>query len=84
MTSPCLTIEILAINICITLRNKFNALQEFSETLTPNDEYKNFVNAYMEAAEECIPTKLRAKTRSSMENISNLVKKTRRENSIHM
>ena len=44
----------------ITLRNKFGALQEILETLTPNDEYKNFVNAHMEAAAECIPTKLRA------------------------
>ena len=39
----------------ITLRNKFDALQEISETLTPNDEYENFINAHMEAAAECIP-----------------------------
>ena len=26
--------------------------------LTPNDEYESFVNAQMEAAAECIPTKL--------------------------
>ena len=29
----------------LTLRNKFNALPEKSETHTPNDEYENFVNA---------------------------------------
>ena len=29
----------------LTLRNKVNALQEISETFTPNDEYKNFVHA---------------------------------------
>ena len=29
----------------LTLRNKFDALQEISETPTPNDEYENFVNA---------------------------------------
>ena len=45
----------------ITLRNKSNTLQEISETLTPNDKYENFINAHMEAAAECIPTKLRAK-----------------------
>ena len=53
----------------ITLRNKFNALQEISETLTLNEEYENFVNAHFEAAVECIPTKLRAK-QSSLGNIS--------------
>ena len=41
----------------VTVRNKFDTLQEISETLTPNDEYENFVNANMEAAVECIPTK---------------------------
>ena len=45
----------------LTLKNKFNALQEISETPTPNDEYENFVNAHLEAAGECIPTKQRAK-----------------------
>ena len=44
----------------ITLRNKFDALQEISETLTPNDEYENFVNVHIEAAAKCLPTKLRA------------------------
>ena len=45
----------------ITLRNKYDALQEISETLTLNDEYENFVNANMEANAEYIPPKLRAK-----------------------
>ena len=31
-------------------KDTFDALQEISGTLTPNDEYENFVNAYMEAA----------------------------------
>ena len=44
----------------ITLGNKFDAFQEISETLTPNDEYENFVNAHVEAATECILTILRA------------------------
>ena len=34
----------------VTQRNKFDAFQEISEILTPNDEYENFVNAHMEAA----------------------------------
>ena len=33
----------------LTLRNKFDAPQEISETLTSNDEYENFVNAHIEA-----------------------------------
>ena len=47
----------------ITLRKKFDALQEISEILTPNDKYENFVNAHIKAAAECIPTNLRAKHR---------------------
>ena len=50
MTDPCLTIEILVINM-LTLRNKFDVLYDISEMLTPNDEYEN------------LPTKLRAKHR---------------------
>ena len=62
MTGPFLTIDI-SYKCTITLRNKFDALQEISETLTLNDEYENFVNTHMEAAAECIPTKQRAKHR---------------------
>ena len=29
----------------LTVRNKFDVLQEISETPTPNDEYENFINA---------------------------------------
>ena len=43
----------------LTLRNKFDALQEISETHTPNDDDGNFVNANLEAAAECITTKQR-------------------------
>ena len=39
----------------ITLRNKFDPLQEIIETLTLN------ISAHMEAATECIPTKLKGK-----------------------
>ena len=54
----------------MTLRNKFNALQEISETSTPNDKYENFVNAHLEAATECIPTKQRPKLRVSWETLA--------------
>ena len=47
----------------LTLRNKFDAWQEISETPTPSDEYENFVNAHLEVSTECIPIKQRAKTR---------------------
>ena len=47
----------------LTRRNKFDALQEKTETPTSNDEYKDFVNARLEAAAECIPTQQRAKPR---------------------
>ena len=53
----------------ITLRNKLNALQEISETLTLNGEYKDFVNTHLEAAAERILTKVRVK-QSSMGDIS--------------
>ena len=57
----------------LTLRNNFDALQEISETLTLNDEYENFVNALLEAAAKCIPTKQRAKCRVPWE--TSLVRK---------
>ena len=47
----------------LTLRNKFDVLQEISETPTPNDEYENFVSARFEAAAEYILTKQRPKLR---------------------
>ena len=33
----------------LELRNRFETLQEKTETSTPNDEYENFVNAHVEA-----------------------------------
>ena len=47
----------------LAFRNKFGALQEKTEIRTPNDEYENFVNAHLEAAAKCIPTKHRTKSR---------------------
>ena len=54
----------------LTLRNKFDALQEKTETRIPNDEYENFVNAHLEVAAECIPTKQRAKPRVPWETLA--------------
>ena len=44
-------------------RNRYETLQERTEKSTPNDEYENFVNAHLEAAVKCIPTKLKTKYR---------------------
>ena len=45
----------------LELKNRFETLQEKTEKSTPNDEYENFVNAHLEAAAKCIPTKLKTK-----------------------
>ena len=47
----------------LELRYRFETLQEKTEKSTPNDDYKNFVNAHLEAAAKCIPTKLKTKYR---------------------
>ena len=47
----------------LELRNRFESLQENWEKGTPNDEYENFINAHLEAAANCIPTKPRTKCR---------------------
>ncbi len=47
----------------LELRNRFETLQEKTEKGTPNDEYENFVEAHLEAASKCIPTKPRTKYR---------------------
>ena len=44
--------------------------QEILETPTLNDKYDNFVNAHLEAAAECIPTKQRGKPRVSWETLA--------------
>ena len=45
----------------LELRNRYETLEERTEKSTPNDEYENFVNAYLEAAAKCILTKLKTK-----------------------
>ena len=54
----------------LELRNRFETLQEKTEIHTPNDEYENFINAHLEAAENCIPTKPRTKYRVPWEMLA--------------
>ena len=54
----------------LELRNRFETLQEKTEKSTPNDEYENFVNAHLEAAAKCIPTKLITKYRVPWETLA--------------
>ena len=53
----------------LELRNRFETLQEKTEKGTPNDEYENFVEAHLEAASKCIPTKPRSKYRVPWETL---------------
>ena len=82
MTGPGLITGILEINMRLTLRNKFDALQEKTET--QNDENENFVNTHLEAAAECIPTKQRAKPRVLWETLAVLKKAFRCENCLQI
>ena len=54
----------------LELRNRFETLQEKTEKSTPNDEYETFVNAHLEAAAKCIPTKLKTKYRVPWETLA--------------
>ena len=56
------------------MQNKFIALQELTETPTPNDKYENFINTHMEAAAEYTLTELRVKHRgiNSLEKRDNV------------
>ena len=66
----------------LELRNKFETLQEKTETSTPNDEYENFVNAHLEAAAKYIPTKLKTKYRVPWETLAVREKTCTSENSL--
>ena len=54
----------------LELRNRFETLQEKTEKGTPNDEYENFVEAHLEAASKCIPTKPRTRYRVPWETLA--------------
>ncbi len=51
-------------------RNRFETLLVQTEIRTPNDEYENFVNAHLEVAAKCIPTKHRTKYRVPQETLA--------------
>ena len=61
----------------LELRNRFETLQEKTEKSTPNDEYENFINAHLEAAAKCIPTKLKTKYRVPWETLAVREKRAR-------
>ena len=54
----------------LELRNRFETLQEKTEKGTPNDEYEYFVDAHLEVASKCIPTKPRTKYRVPWETLA--------------
>ena len=54
----------------LELKNRFETLQEKTEKGTENDEYENFVDAHLEAASKCIPTKPRTKYRVPWETVA--------------
>ena len=54
----------------LELRNKYDAIQEKTETHTPNEEYDNYVNAHLEVAVGFIPTKQRTKSRIPWETLA--------------
>ena len=54
----------------LELRNRFETQQEKTQKGTPNDEYENFVNAHLEAAANCIPTKPRTRYRVPREMLA--------------
>ena len=58
----------------LELRNRFET-QEKTENGTPNDEYENFVEAHLEAASKCIPTKPRTKYRVPWETLAIIEKR---------
>ena len=57
-------------------RNNYDSRQEQIETLTPNEEYENFVYTHLEAAAEFIPFKQRRKYRVPWETLAVREKRT--------
>ena len=60
----------------LELRNRFETQQGKIEKGTSNDEYENFVEAHIEAASKCIPTKPRTKYRVPWETVAVREKRT--------
>ena len=66
---PLLNNRDIRYRFALTLRNKFNALLEKTETHTPNDEYENVVNVHVEATAKCIASKQRTKPRAPWDTL---------------
>ena len=67
----------------MVIRSKFDILLKTFEKYTPNDEYENFVTAFIAAAAaaaKCIPTKPRNKCRVPLESIADMVKQDNMKN----
>ena len=69
MTGPFSTRDIRD-KYVVELRNRFETLQGKTEKGTPDNEYENFVNAHLEAAAKCIPTKPKTKYRVPWETLA--------------
>ena len=54
----------------LTVRNKFDNIQETSKKYTPSDGYENFDTAHLEAAVTYVASKSRAKYKASWEPIA--------------
>ena len=62
--------KFLKLYLSLAPRNKYDALQEKTETHTPNEECENLVNAHLEVAAEFIPTKQKTKSRVPWETFA--------------
>ena len=54
----------------VTVKNKFDTLQETSERHPLNDEYEKFITAYIEEAAKCILSKPRARCKVPWKSIA--------------
>ena len=64
----CSSMQIMSI-LCSTVL-RFETLWEKTEKGTRNDEYENFVDAHLDEASKCIPTKPRTKYRVPWETLA--------------
>ena len=53
----------------LTVRKKFDTLQEISERHTTNDEHENFIITHIDTTTKYIPTKPKAKCKISWKSI---------------
>ena len=56
--------------MCVRIEKQIRDTTGENRKGTPNDEYENFVNAHLEAAAKCIPTKARTESRVQWETLA--------------